>query len=455
MGHKFTFIPDDEPNDIVQRYEDFLHQRKEVSGYFDVEELESIIDYYLHRGRTNESAKAVEFGFKIHPNSSALRLKRAKNYLAIGEAQKAYRMLEGLPEKDDYEALLLRIEALMHMDRKAEAIKLCDKLCETEKTGLDTVCMDIATAINTIPDPETALIYLTKGHEANANNIELLFEMAFCNEQLFQFENALENYQKISRINPFSIEAWFNMGQLYMGMLSHNKALECYDYAQAINPDDSLTYLQKAHCYFQLQQYRDALNEYQEYTKLTSETWQTHLFIGECYERLELFNDAIVSYNNSLEIKTDNYDALTGIAICLLEKEHYVASLEYLKRAVELKPDAADVWVYLGEALTGTGEIEAALLAYLKAIEIDPEQPDTLMAIANICLEKGEYELAIQYYEQANDCDYDSELENIHLFLAIAYDKLGNFEKSISELEIAVLENPEAINLFKEIARAD
>lgn len=455
MGHKFTFIPDDEPNDIVRRYEDFLLNRKKVSGYFDVEELENIIDYYLHRGRTRESAEAVEFGFKIHPNSSVLLTKRAKNFLAIGEIHKAYRILDSLPEKDDYEVQLLRIEALMRMDRKKEATVLCDRLCKNEHSRLDTACMDIATVMTSLPEPEIALTYLTKGHEFNPKSLEILFEMAFCNEQLFEFEDALENYRKITRIDSFSIEAWFNMGQLYMGISEHNKAISCFDYAQAIKPDDSLTYLQKAHCFFQLQQYRDALNEYKEYTRLTSETWQTHLFIGECYERLDLYNEAILWYHKSLEIKADNYEALTGIAICLLEKEHFVASLDFLKKAIELKPEAADVWVYLGEALTGTDEIDGALVSYLKAIDIDPEQPDTLMAIANIFLEKGEYELAIQYYEQADGFDYENELENIHLFLAIAHDKLGHFEESISELEIAAGLNPEAISLFREIARAD
>lgn len=455
MSHKLSFIPDDEPNEIVRRYEKFLSRQKDVSGYFDVEELESIIDYYLQGGRTNESSAALEFGFTLHPNSSALKMKRAKNLLAVGDCMKAYRILDQLTEKEDYEAMLLRIEALARMDRLTEALALCNTLCSNEKSSLDTTCFDIALVFLSLPSHNEAKTFLTKGLQANPNNIEILFELAFCNEQLFDIDEALVNYQKITDIDPFNSEAWFNLGQLYMGRHEMTNAIHCYSYVQAINPNDTLSYLQKAHCFFNQSLYRESLAEYKEYTKLTSETWQTHLFVGECYERLELYNDAIVWYHKSLEIKKDNYEALTGIAICLLEKELYHECFSFLRSAIELKPEAPDVWVYFGEALTGINETEAALWAYQKAIELDPDQPETLMAMGNIHFEKGNFQMALDYYTLAEQHDIDSGLENIHIFLAICYQRLGDNERTDFHLHFALQVNPEAMALYYELTHND
>jgi tetratricopeptide (TPR) repeat protein len=73
------------------------------------------------------------------------------------------------------------------------------------------------------------------------------------------------------------------------------------------------------------------------------------------------------------------------------------------------------------------------------------------MAIANICMEQGEFSLALQYYLEADLLDDDHELENINLFMAVAYFKVGEMEASEEMLKKAVAENLDAQNLFNEL----
>ncbi len=86
MGRKLSYSVDDESNDIVKRYEQFLSGK--ATGYFDVEELENIVEYYLRHGRTKDCTKALELGLQLHPNNNALKTKRAKIYLATGDKKK-------------------------------------------------------------------------------------------------------------------------------------------------------------------------------------------------------------------------------------------------------------------------------------------------------------------------------------------------------------------------------
>ena len=116
MNRKLLFPVDDESSDIVKRYEQFLSGT--APGYFDVEELENIVEYYLRRGRTKDCTKALELGLKLHPNNTALKTKRAKIYLATGDDLKAFRILDKLAEATDYEVVLLKIEVLIK-DRKS------------------------------------------------------------------------------------------------------------------------------------------------------------------------------------------------------------------------------------------------------------------------------------------------------------------------------------------------
>jgi len=448
MGRKLSFSVDDESNDIVKRYEQFLSGT--ATGYFDVEELESIVEYYLRHGRTKDCAKALKLGLQLHPNNNALKTKRAKIYLATGDDKKAFRLLDSLTETTDYEVILLKIEVLTKLGRMKEARELSDSLVANETDDLDNVCLDIAYIYLSQTEYSLALSLLEKGDLFNPNNVELLYELAFCYEQNENFENAIAVNVRIIDIDPFAGEAWFNLGQLYFATQDFTKALDAYEYALAIDEKDSLTCIQKAHVQFQLDMFEEALETYQEYRKMSSYgQWQTDIFIAECYEKMEKYEESISYYKQSLEAHPENYDALTGIAICLLEQENYTESMPYINLALEINPEAADAWVYLAEANIGIDDVDNGLLAYLKSIAIDADQPDTLMAIANIYLEKTEFELAIKFYLAAKGLD--DNMEFINLFIAVSYYKVGNMPKAIAYLRVAILENETAAALFLEL----
>ncbi|HRZ98648.1 MAG TPA: tetratricopeptide repeat protein, partial [Paludibacter sp.] len=384
MNRKLSFPPDDDSNDTVKRYENFLGGT--ASGYFDVEELETIVDYYLGKGRTKDSAKALEFGLELHPQSTALQTKRAKVYLAVGDFKKAFRILDSLTDSNDYELQLLKVEALLKLGRDKEADLLSKKIVEDENVEVDNIYLDIAYIYFGLLNFESAIKYLTKGDEFNGRNMDLLFELGFCYEQLSEKEKAIETYNRIIDIDSFMSEAWFNLGQVYFSMQDYSKALNAYEFALTINENDSLANLQKAHTHFQLGQYEKAVEGYKIYEKEAFDPWQAKLFIGECYEKLEKYEEAVAYYQLSLLENPDNYDALTGIGICFLEQEKFAESIDYINKALELNPDASDAWVYLAEGLIGINDNDNALLAYIKSITLDPEQPDTLMSVANICM---------------------------------------------------------------------
>jgi len=448
MSRKLSFQLDDESNDLVNRYEQFLSGK--ASGYFDVEELESIFEYYLRRGRTMDCNSAIDFGLQLHPNNNALKTKRAKIYLATGDDLKAFRVLDSLTETTDYETILLKIEVLIKLDRIKDAQVLCEKLMSNESDDLDNVCLDIAYIFIGEGDYEIALDYLEKGDEFNNKNQDLLSEMAFCHEQIEDFDSAIETNKRIIDIDPFASEAWFNLGQLHFALQEFNKALEAYEYALAIDDKDSLTCLQKAHVHFQLDQFEEAIETYLDYKKMNDfNSWQTDIFIGESYEKMEKYDESIRYYKQSLEVHPDNYDALTGIAICLLEQEKFAESMTYIQSALLINNESPDAWVYMAEAFIGLNQVDDALLAYLKSITFDPDQPDTLMAIGNICMERAEFELAVKYYTAARKLDIS--LEYVELFLAVSYFKLDKIPEASMHFRLSILDSEETFEMFHEL----
>jgi tetratricopeptide (TPR) repeat protein len=93
--------------------------------------------------------------------------------------------------------------------------------------------------------------------------------------------------------------------------------------------------------------------------------------------------------------------------------------------------------------------VDEALEAYLKSISIDPIQPDTLMAIANIYMDDADFQTALKYYELAYS--FDTNLEYIEMFLAVAYYYTSDYDNTAKFLELAVQRNLDAVQMFLEL----
>lgn len=448
MDEQFSYSIEEEFDNTVKRYEQYL--KGEKSGYFDVEELEEIVDYYLYQGKPRASKKALDFGLRLHPGNTSLRAKRAKICLATGHVKKAYNILESLGQMSDYESDILKIETLIRLERHGEAFEKAEKIIAEECDYLDDICFDVAMAFFCQLDFETALHFLLIGDEFNNKNIDLLFEIAFCYEQMDKTDKAIETYNRIIDIDSYIAEAWFNLGQVYFINQDFNKAIDAYDFTLAIRENDELAYLQKAHALFHLDRFNEALAIYADCEHNSLKKWQSMLFTAECYEKMEQYNVAIDYYKKSLSLRPKkNYDALTGIAVCLLELENYPLSIAFTLKAIAVNSNAPDAWVYLAEGLLGVEEEELALNAYLKSLSIEPNQPDTLVSIAHLYMDMNDAESALEYYRAA--FLLDETIENIDVYIAAAYFKLKEYGFAGELLFLAIARDPGMLDLFYEI----
>lgn len=447
MRHNFSFFIDGESGGLVERYEQYLSGG--APGYFDVDEMERIVEYYLAYGRTKDSMQAIELGKKLHPTSGVLDVKRAKIYLATGNTNKALRILSNLIENSDIEIPFLKIEALAKLERFQEAFELAKELIAEGDDDVDILCVELAMVFMKENKIEIALELLEIGYAHNPKNIDLLFDMAFCQEQKMMLSDAIQTYKKILDIDSYTGEAWFNLGQVYFLLNQYENAIEAYDYSLVINEKDTISLIQKGHCYFQLAQWQDAVEAYLEYEPTTSDKWRIWLFIAECYEKMENFSRALHYYKLSYKEMDDNYEAIVGIVVCLLELELLQESLEYIHKALEIESETADTWIYMAEAKMGLGENKEALEAYHQAVSINPNQPDALLEMGNIYMDFADFKAALKYYELAYS--FDQTLELIELLIAVASYYTEDYGKAITFLELAVHRNLDATKLFFEL----
>ena len=73
-------------NDLVGKFDEMIRQDKMY--FFDVEEFEEIIDFYLDQNITKKARKAIDYAMRQHPSSTVFMLRKAQYYadVKIGRA---------------------------------------------------------------------------------------------------------------------------------------------------------------------------------------------------------------------------------------------------------------------------------------------------------------------------------------------------------------------------------
>ena len=430
---------------IIKNYEE-AHQKGQ-SEYFDVEDLEFIIEHYLHLGDVESAQNALQFALKLHPDSSYLQCKKARIYTNLGRFDEALALIDKYQETGNPAHIFTKAEILLKTDHKGEAITLFRELVDhyTEE-DLAEVCLDIVMMLHVFQDYHNSAYFIQKGLKKDPTNLDLLVEYAVDLEQLSESEKAIEIYNRILDIDPYKASAWFCLGLLHFNLEHYREALDAFDFNIAINPNDTIAWLQKGHCHFNLEDYVPSIKAYKKYLADYPEDSVVTAFLGECYENCEVFDLALTCFLQAAKLNPDNADAWLGAAICMVETEDYQKGFDYIKKAIDANPDSAESYAVLGEILDKNNLIEESKIAYLHSLELDQKQPETWKELGDLYMQSGEFDQAVPCYEKA--FELDSTLDKLTLLMSMAYYGVKDYDKMLEFFSLAEQTYSNALEIF-------
>lgn len=365
---------DDNKNisDLVKLYEATL--RGESFRYFDVFDYVDIAEYYLAHMQENKAEDVVNEGLEQHPNAPELKFKQAEIFVLKGKEQKALDLIKELEvDNDDAEFHLLRGTVFTAMGKYEEANLAFLKAIEREEENKEDLYFRIGLAFQHVFEFSLALQYHYKLYEEQPEDLDNLFEIAYCYEQLDRLENSVLFYNKYLDIAPYAHKVWYNLGIIYNRLQRYEEAIEAYDYTLAIRPKHSKAFFNKGNSLFYLDKYSEALTCYFKYLNYEDNHALTHTYIGECYEKLGVYDSAILHYNRALGIDDKLADAWFGLgAVAKLQGNIYDA-IHFMEKAAKTDETFGECYVELGELYALINEDTLAINAYRYAIIAEPE----------------------------------------------------------------------------------
>jgi len=442
------FSPNDNNNLPLTKFESMLKTNNVL--FFDSEEFENIIHYYLNQGKLALAKKAIKLALEQHPTSTNLKLFKVEVYVFENKLKHANKLLNELHSLEPLndEIYIQKANILSKEDKHDKAIEVLKKAIELAEDVVELYSL-IGMEYLFLDKFEDAKHYFIKCVEKDLEDYSALYNLIYCFDILEQNEAAISYLNSYLDKNPYCEVAWHQLGKQYFSLKDYKKSLTAFDFA--IISEDSFigAYLEKGKVLEKLKRFEEAIECYAITLKLEDPTSFALLHIGICHEKLGQDDLAVQYY-----YKTVHEDPLLDkgwIAITKFynKKYNFKKALYYINKAINIDTENVIYWKLYAQINQRLKFLEEAERGYKKTLELGNYEINTWLSRGDILIEIGEPEAAVYNFIQA--AEFYPENAEIEYRLAGLYFTLSESEKGSYHLKNAMCFNPEYTFIIEEL----
>jgi tetratricopeptide (TPR) repeat protein len=431
---------------LLRKYEDMRSGIQSI--FFDVEEFEQIIDYFLDDFQYDEAREAANLGKQQHPTSVEIKYKFIHICIEQGKPKKALALLEEIPvwEENNPERYFLKGTALCLLGKLKEAEAQFDRALEISVEDNFEALLNISIAFENVRHFELAIKYLNQAYLQQPENLSVLYDLGYFYDRLHRFDTSLKYYQEYLDLDPYSDNVWYNLGIVYHKLEEYTKAAEAYDFSIAINPDYASAYFNKASVWVNAGKFEKAIDAYRDFLEVEPESTQAYCYMGDCYEQMDRLEDALGAFQKVIELDNTDPEGWFGAGMIYIRQGLQQQAITYILKAIEFDSNNLDYWINLGYANEDAGLIEEAVKCYGFVTRADAGDVDGWIALTGLLLKEGEYEQALRFLREAYV--HHPQEAAIKLKLAVCHLKLKDEKLAAKFLQEGLEKDPALLSEF-------
>ncbi len=384
--------------------------------FFDSQEFENIIQYYLELGKVALARKAIKLGLEQHPSNTILKLLQIELLIFESKLDAAEKLLDQLyeVEPNNDEVFIQKASILSKRDEHEKAID----------------CLRIALSYTDDPSDVHSLLgmeYLFLDQYGKAKecfmaclqddeqDYSALYNVIYCFDYLQDADGAISFLNDFLERNPYCEVAWHQLGKQFIEKEMLKEALSSFDFA--VICDDSFVgaYLEKGKILEQLGRYNEALEQYEITLQLDDPTSFAYLRMGLCHQQLGNHKIAMELFKKTIHedpLLDKGWLAITDYHI---EQKNFQKAKYYVNKAINIDSENVAYWKRSAVINTALNFLEEADLAYKKTIELGNYELQTWLMWAKVQHRLGETEDAIHTLLQATEFYPDNTEVSYHL----------------------------------------
>ena len=425
-------------NEAVKRFEEMIENNEEL--FFDMEEYEDIISYYLEIGDYQYAELAIKYAQKLFPDSLEIKVRQLEFYLEKNDNAKAKVLMKELAgaADDNLDYMICCAKYYSNMGNPRKAIALCEKALEKEEDQ-DFIHNFIADEYQNLDDPFSALKHYKLALNFEPHDDYALESVMLCYAEMSRSEEALTFINEYLDNYPYSETAWYEYGIFHFNKKNYAEAIKGFDYLLAINPNSIAVYSNKAACYEALGEWEKAIETYkdsQEHEFTKSYSWYK---IGQCYQKLNQLIPALNSLQKALHEDPQFHPAMITISDIYEELGNLNEATHFALEASKLNDNSIDIQKKLAFLYVSLGKLEEALICLKRMVDREPDRFYHWYAYTEVLMLVGDYEKAEEVLISAIELHQRAEL---YYQLSNCYFNLNREKDARSTLDKALFLDP-------------
>jgi tetratricopeptide (TPR) repeat protein len=421
-------------NELVKKFEEMVESNDEF--YYDTEELEDIIVYYLELGDFNYADIAVNYGLKLHPNSLEIKIKKLEVLLEWEDYTSAKELINELrgASMENTDFLVCYAKYYSNLGNPKRSIDICKKALDLgeEENFLNNF---IADEYINLGDPFNALKHYQQALKDDPTDEYSLENIMICFNELSKSDEAITFLNTYLDDFAFYEVAWSEYGQFYFNRKNYEEAIRGFDYLLAINSNAVGVYASKAACYEALKQFDKAIEVYEDMLELEYTKAFTFYKIGLCFKAQKQLFVALTYFQKSLREDPQFYLSMMEQSYLYEEMGAMPESLHFAKEATLLNDNNLEYQKRLAFLFIESGRFEESLVCLKKLVDTEPSRFYNWYAYSEVLMLLGEYDEAVTVVENALKSHNRAEL---YYQLSNCWFNLRNQEKGELALQNAL-----------------
>ena len=442
------FSHDDNNNLPLTKFESMLKTNHVL--FFDSEEFENIIHYYLNQGKMALAKKAIKLGLDQHPTSINLKLFKVEVFVFEDKLIEADELLNKLHTLDptNEEIYIQKANIFSKKDEHQKAINVLKQALELTDDAIDLYSL-IGMEYLFLDKFEEAKVYFMKCLETDLNDYSALYNIIYCFEFLNQHDDAISYLNIFLDKNPYCEIAWHQLGKQYFLLKDYNKALTSFDFA--VISDDTFVgaYLERGKVLEKLKRYEDAIENYTITLTLDDPTSYALLRIGNCHEKLKNDDLALQFYDRTVHEDPLLDKGWIAITKFYNKKGDYQKALYFINKAINIDSENVVYWKLYSQINQRLKLYEEAERGFKKTLELGNYELNTWLSRGDLLIKLGEPEAAIYNFEQA--VEFYPENAELEYRLAGLYFCLNENDKGTFHLKNGIKQNEEYSFIIEEL----
>lgn len=385
----------------LTRFEAMLKTNKVF--FFDSEEFENIILYYLDTGKSNLAKQALKLGLEQHPHSTELRLVQVELFVYDNKLDKADELLDELVliEPTNEEIYIQRANVSSKRGDHKKAVEFLNEALEYTDDHVDVYSI-MGMEYLFMDEYESAKEIFIKCLEEDPRDYSSLYNVVYCFDFLEQHKQAIDFLNWFIDQNPYSEVAWHHLGMQHYELKEYELAIRAFEYATVIDEYFLGAYLEKAKSLERLKRYEEAISCYNHTLDLDDPTAFALHRVGRCYHKMGDKDLAVQYYYKAVHEDPLLDKAWLSIVDLHIEEKNYQKALHYCGKALDTDKENYKYWKKYAEINEELEDVSETIVGYQNAMQFGDYEMQTILSLTDIYTEQKNYEAAIQILLEAN-----------------------------------------------------